>query len=79
MKKWLLLAGLLVLLFVLGCNEKVVLSDFQAAACNSAASNNNCGKLTDLGLVTASQCCSAMGKCCVGLTGSFVKNLDFAE
>ena len=75
MKRGFLVIALILVVFVFGCNEKVVLSDLQATACNSAADNNNCGRLTDLGLVTSSQCCSAIGKCCVGLTGSFVQKI----
>lgn len=75
MKKWCVVIVLVLVLFAFGCSEKVVLSDIQTAACNSAAQNNNCGKLTDLGLVTSSQCCAALHKCCVGLTGSIVEKL----
>jgi hypothetical protein len=33
-------------------------------ACESAASNNNCVKLAELGLITAEQCCSQFVLCC---------------
>ena len=73
MKKWCVILGLVLVVFVFGCNIKVSLNEMQVAACNSAADNNNCGKLSDLGLVTAQQCCSGLSKCCVnGATGGVV-------
>ncbi|MEM4245453.1 MAG: hypothetical protein QXR60_04595 [Candidatus Nanoarchaeia archaeon] len=33
-------------------------------ACESAAANNNCARLADLGLITAEQCCSSYSLCC---------------
>ena len=69
--------GLVLVVFVFGCNIKVSLNEMQVAACNSASQNNNCGKLSDLGLVTSSDCCSALNKCCVSpVTGGVVSNVS---
>ncbi|MEM4244818.1 MAG: hypothetical protein QXR60_01255 [Candidatus Nanoarchaeia archaeon] len=43
----------------------VSLTDVQITACNSAAAYNNCNMLTDLGIVTADECCSALNLCCI--------------
>ncbi|MEM4245454.1 MAG: hypothetical protein QXR60_04600, partial [Candidatus Nanoarchaeia archaeon] len=72
MKRWCLLLFVLVV-FIFGCaTEKYKLSDLQVVACDSAAANNNCVRLSDLGIVTSSQCCSSLGKCCGDVTGKFV-------
>ncbi|MFH1331853.1 MAG: hypothetical protein ABIH63_01040, partial [archaeon] len=78
MKKWWYFLPILIgVFFVLGCTEKPILSDIQVAACNSAHDNNNCDKLGDLGLVTKSDCCSALSKCCTNLlTGNVVSSIS---
>lgn len=43
-----------------GTSEKSVTQ----VACESAASNNNCARLAELGLITAEQCCSQFVLCC---------------
>ena len=43
------------------------LSDVQVTACQSAADNNNCDRLSDLGVVTMDECCSGIGLCCSGV------------
>lgn len=58
-------------MLIFGCAEKVKLSDLQVTACESAAQNNNCEKLSEIGIVKASECCSALGKCCDVMTGMF--------
>lgn len=71
MKKWWFLLFVLVV-FIFGCaKEKPKLSEFQVTACESAAANNNCAKLSDLG-IKADQCCAALGKCCGGIVGKVI-------
>jgi hypothetical protein len=40
------------------------LSELQVAACESAASNDNCDRLAELGIVSSAECCSEVSLCC---------------
>ena len=76
MKRRLLLIGLIPLVLLFGCfASNSSLTDLQVTACDSAHENGNCGRLGDVGLVSASQCCSSLGKCCSTLTGRVVSSL----
>ncbi|MBM3199413.1 hypothetical protein FJZ53_00640 [Candidatus Woesearchaeota archaeon] len=66
MKHWIILALLITAMLLCGCGvkEKPQLEELQVTACNSADSHQTCAKLPDLDLVTAEDCCAALGKCC---------------
>ncbi len=81
-KGWFLILVLVLLAY--GCSkvneEKPVLNELQTTACESASSNNNCDRLAELGIVTAADCCSALGKCCDGyVTGHVVDSGSLSE
>jgi hypothetical protein len=45
--------------------EGSTLSELQVSACNAANDGGTCDtKLEDLGIVTKSECCSKLNKCC---------------
>ena len=68
MKKISLIIMFLVMCTIIGgCaqTEETELSELQITACNSADAGGTCdSKLPELELVTTSQCCEILGKCC---------------
>ena len=71
MKKRLLMLSLIIfiiIIFLIGCQkagEKVVLSELQISACNTADKAGSCDtRLEEVGIVTAEDCCRVLGKCC---------------
>ena len=68
MKKILLMLFLMIIVFLIGCQkagEKVVLSELQVSACNTADKAGTCDtRLEEVGIVTKEDCCGVLGKCC---------------